>query len=115
MGMMWTRGPSFTTMRCGNWPGVRAACARPAGRGRSPPRTILPRDALRKLARGPRGLRQTGGKPAFPQARLGPAERRLEALRAERLEQVVDGVSVKGPHGVLVPGGHKNDGRTALD
>src|ERR1039457_1812249 len=79
------------------------------------PRTILHHDALRKLAWGPRGLRQTGGKAAFPQARLGPAERHLETLRAERLEQVVDGVSVKGLHGVLVPGGHKDDGRTGLD
>src|ERR1017187_6152572 len=79
------------------------------------PRTILHHDALRKLAWDTRRLRQTGGKAAFPQARLGPAERHLEALRAERLEEVVDGVSVKGPHGVLVPGGHKDDGRTGLD
>jgi hypothetical protein len=46
-----------------------------------------------------------------PERRTRPPERFPESVGVERLEQVVEGVHLEGPHGVLVVRGDEHDGR----
>ena len=75
------------------------------------PRAVPHRQALRPLAgraRFPRQLRR--GRP-LSQPRLGALQRPLEALGAERLQQVIHRVGVESAHGVLVVRRHEDHRR----
>ena len=76
---------------------------------------VLHRQAGQVPPLGRQALQQ-GGEPGgqvllLGQRFLGPPHRRLQARLAERLEQIVQGVDLKGPDGVLVVGRDKDDGR----
>jgi hypothetical protein len=68
----------------------------------------------RRQLRG-KALRRACVRIAHPgQPLLGAAERRFEALAAERFEQVIQCVDLKGTDGILIVCGDKDDGRGRL-
>ena len=74
---------------------------------------VLDDDAMRAFAGGPGlggDLREQGA--AFAEPRAATLQRPFEALGAEGLEEVIDGMGVERAHGVLIVGGDENDDRS---
>ena len=71
----------------------------------------------RELLGGPGGRRQLVRRQpvASPDPLAHAIDRGGEAVGAERLQQVVDGVHVEGADGVLIERGHEHDGHVAAD
>src|SRR6185312_1186963 len=78
-------------------------------------RAVPHHDALQVLTRWTRGVPEFGGRQWGLRAALQLLQRRSETIASERLQQVIDGGGVEGPHRILIEGGREDNRRSPFD